>query len=66
MQSYRTLLHNACHSGNIDLVKYLISLNQIDLNSKDVFLLFLILFLLNILFILFKNFKLIKFLHFKF
>lgn len=40
IQFYRTLLHNACHSGNIDLVKYLISLNEIDLISKDILSIF--------------------------
>lgn len=31
-----TLLHLACESGNLDLVKYLISLNEINLNEKDI------------------------------
>lgn len=33
---YYTALHIACESESIDLVKYLISLNQIDLCSKTV------------------------------
>lgn len=36
---YFTILHSACKSGNINLVKYLLSLNKID--SKSVTILFL-------------------------
>lgn len=32
---YETILHLACKSGNYDLVKYLISLKDIDVNAKD-------------------------------
>lgn len=33
-----TILSCACKSGNIELVKYLISLEKIDINSKNVVL----------------------------
>ena len=33
---YETLLHQACKSGNIEIVKYLISLNKIDINAKTI------------------------------
>lgn len=33
-----TILHIACESKNIDLVKYIISLKKIDVKSKTVFL----------------------------
>ncbi|KAK8883823.1 hypothetical protein M9Y10_042922 [Tritrichomonas musculus] len=36
------ILHLACKAGNIELVKYLISLNKIDLASKSIFIYFLI------------------------
>lgn len=32
-------MHLACRSGNTDLVKYLISLKEIDINAKTVFIL---------------------------
>lgn len=32
-----TLLHQACKSGDIDLAKYLISLNKIDIKSTTIF-----------------------------
>lgn len=32
---YETLLHVACENGNFELVKYLISLNKIDINSTN-------------------------------
>ena len=35
------LLHIACETGNIELVKYLISLNKIDITSKTIFIYFL-------------------------
>lgn len=35
---FETILHIACESGNLELVKYIISLNIIDINSKTVFL----------------------------
>lgn len=38
---YETLLHKACKSENVELVKYIISLNKFDINSKIVFFLFL-------------------------
>lgn len=34
---YNTLLHLACRSGNIELVKYIISLNKIDITSSNIF-----------------------------
>lgn len=34
---YYNALHYACLSENFDLVKYLISLGKIDINSKDIF-----------------------------
>lgn len=33
---FQTILHYACELGNIDLVKYLISLDKIDITSKDI------------------------------
>lgn len=33
---YENLLHLACYSGNIGLVKYLISTNKIDIKSKTI------------------------------
>lgn len=62
-----TLLHFACNSGNIDLVKYLISLNQIDIKSTTVFSLifffmkFLLIFLIQFYDYFFLwNFKIVK------
>ena len=37
---YETILYPACISGNLELVKYLISLHEIDIKSKDVFIYF--------------------------
>lgn len=34
-KNYETTLHYACRSGNVDLVKYLISLNKIDIKSES-------------------------------
>ena len=34
---YNTLLNFACGAGNIELVKYLISLDKIDINSTNIF-----------------------------
>lgn len=31
-----TILHLACELGNIELVKYIISLNKIDITSKTI------------------------------
>lgn len=44
---YRTLLHFAVMSNNPKLVKFLVSLNKIDVNAKDIlsFIIFLITFL---------------------
>ena len=36
---YNTLLHLACRSGNIELVKYILSLDKIDMTAKNIFLL---------------------------
>lgn len=33
---YNTILHIACESGNVDLVKYLVSLNKIDITTKTI------------------------------
>lgn len=33
---YETLLHSAARSGNLDLVKYLISLKEIDVAAKNI------------------------------
>lgn len=60
---YKSILHHACESGNVELVKYLLSLNRLDINSNDIFLLLaLIPFQLKFikllkffLFIIFKN-----------
>ena len=35
---YRTLLQSACKSGNIDLVKYILSFNKIDITTKNIFI----------------------------
>lgn len=32
-----TILYSACDSGNIELVKYILSLNEINIKSKDIF-----------------------------
>lgn len=34
---YKNILHYACESGNLELVKYLVSLNELDINDKTVF-----------------------------
>lgn len=34
---YETILYQASESGNLDLVKYLVSLNEIDINTRDIF-----------------------------
>lgn len=34
---YKSILHHACESGNVELVKYLLSLNRLDINSNDIF-----------------------------
>lgn len=34
---YNTIIHLASRTGNIDLVKYIISLNKIDITSKNIF-----------------------------
>lgn len=33
---YRTIIHNACKSGNINLVIYLIKLNKLDLQKLTI------------------------------
>ena len=35
-----TILHYACLSGNLELVKFIISLNKIDVTSVNVLLFF--------------------------
>lgn len=37
---YETLLHFACKLGNLDIVKYIISLDKIDVSQKAVYLYF--------------------------
>ena len=34
---FETFLHSACKSGNVNLVKYIVSLNKIDIKSKIIF-----------------------------
>lgn len=34
---YKTLLHYACQSGNLELVEYLYGLKQFRIESKDIF-----------------------------
>lgn len=41
---YETALHDACYKGRTDVVKYLISLDNIKINVKDIFLYVLIKF----------------------
>ena len=33
---YETILHKAGESGNIDLIKYIISMKKIDVNQKNI------------------------------
>ena len=33
---FETILHFACISGNLEFVKYIISLNKIDITSKTI------------------------------
>lgn len=42
---YQTILGDACISGNVDLVKYLILLNKFDINEKIGNILYPMLFL---------------------
>ena len=37
---FETILHSACKSGNLEVVKYIISLNKIDITSKTIFIYF--------------------------
>ena len=34
---FKTILHFACKSGNVELVQYIISLNMIDITSRTIF-----------------------------
>lgn len=36
-KNYETALHDACYKGRTDVVKYLISLDNIKINVKDIF-----------------------------
>lgn len=40
-KNFETILHLACLSGNLELVKFIISLNKIDIKSKTIFYLFI-------------------------
>lgn len=33
-----TIFHNACRSGNIELVKYLMSLNKFEIEAKNIYI----------------------------
>lgn len=35
---YESVLYYACQSGNLDLVKYLISLNKVEIGNDNVFI----------------------------
>lgn len=35
-KTYLTILHRACKLGNLELVKYIISLKKIDITSKTI------------------------------
>lgn len=37
---FETILHFACRSDNLELVEYIVSLNEIEVDAKDVFLAF--------------------------
>lgn len=45
---YKNLLHYACEAGNIDLVKYLVSLNQIDIFAKIFKMIFFLFCFINL------------------
>lgn len=34
---YETILHESCAFGNLDLFKYLVSLERFDIKQKDIF-----------------------------
>lgn len=34
---YESILYKACENGNIELVKYIISLKKINVNQKNIF-----------------------------
>ena len=38
--TFKTILHIACESGNLELVKYIISLDKIDITSKTILFIF--------------------------
>lgn len=35
---YLTILHYACLSGDLNIVKFIIELNIIDINSEDIYI----------------------------
>lgn len=37
---YETILHLACKLGNIDIVKYLMSLDKFDITTKSIFFIY--------------------------
>lgn len=51
----RTIIHHACESGNYDLIKYLIHLDNIDITVNSIFNLFLIQFYLKMIYFVFIN-----------
>ena len=48
-----TLLHVACESGNVELVKFLVSSNKVDINSVNKTIFFYIMYMAFFFFALF-------------
>ena len=56
--SYFNILQYVCESGNLELFKYLLSLNKIDITSKCILIYFILTkFETLLLFIIFQLFK---------